>query len=160
MAQNNNESRVRGSRPSKRSTIAIISGQLIQYVRKNEWKVRDEKTGEWVETPTLGRLAERLAELGAKGLQSSTLSRLERGEMQLDLPTIMAFEEAFGWETGEFNRRVQRAYERAEQRTREKMAQDDQPTPTPWWQVAAAFAGVAAIAALTMYVIEEGDDRS
>ena len=117
----------------RRKALAIVCGRVIRFQRK-----------------ALGWSQAELAD--AACLRPSTMSRLERGDVLPDLETMFLLEDAFDWERGQLSGRVENAWNQSAARTREQFAESDHQTS--WWDVAASVAGIGAIEALAIHVIE------
>lgn len=110
---------------------ALVLGILIMRMRE-----RHELTQ--------AQLAEKI------GVTQSTLSRIERGQVQPEPFIIRQLADAFGMTTAEFDGRVDEAYKRTQRAAKDTVREEGK---LPWWQVALQAAGLAGLAGLVAFAV-------
>lgn len=110
---------------------ALVLGMLIMRLREKR-------------ALTQAQLAERI------GVTQSTLSRIERGQVQPEPFVIKQLAAAFEMTTGEFDEHVDEAYKRTQRAASDTVKEGGKQ---PWWQVALQVAGIAGLAGLVAFAV-------
>ena len=92
------------------------------------------------------------------GLTQSTLSRIERGQVQPDAFTLRGLAAAFGMSAGDLNECIDAAFVQSEQAARRALG--ERPRELPWWQAAVGVAGLAGLAGLVAFAVAKALDDS
>lgn len=110
---------------------ALVLGMIIMRLRERR-------------ELTQAALAERI------GVTQSTLSRIERGQVQPEPFVVRQLADAFGMTTSAFDQHVDDAYQRTQ-----RAAQGTVPGQgkQPWWQVALQVAGLTGLAGLVAFAV-------
>jgi transcriptional regulator with XRE-family HTH domain len=110
---------------------ALVLGMLIMRLRERQQL-------------TQAQLAEQI------GITQSTLSRIERGQVQPEPFVVRQLAAAFGMSTADFDQHVEDAYRRTERAAQDTVRKSEKQ---PWWQVALAVAGIAGLAGLVTFAV-------
>lgn len=110
---------------------ALVLGMLIMRLREKRQL-------------TQAQLADRI------GVTQSTLSRIERGQVQPEPFVLKQIATAFEMTTGEFDEHVDEAYKRTQRAASDTVREAGKQ---PWWQVALQVAGIAGLAGLVAFAV-------
>lgn len=94
------------------------------------------------------------------GLTQSTLSRIERGQVQPDLFTFRQLAGALGLSVGELSHYVEEAMRRTEQAARRAVGPAERKQEASWWQTALAVAGLAGLVGLVAFAVGASLDNA
>lgn len=110
---------------------ALVLGMLIMRLRERR-------------ELTQAQLAERI------GVTQSTLSRIERGQVQPEPFIVRQLADAFGMSGVEFEQYVDDVYQRTQRAATDTVHGKGKQ---PWWQVALQVAGIAGLAGLVTFAV-------
>jgi transcriptional regulator with XRE-family HTH domain len=122
---------------------ALVLGMLIMRLRERRQL-------------TQAQLAQQI------GVTQSTLSRIERGQIQPEPFVLRQLADTFGMTTAAFDEHVEDAYQRTQRAAKDTVREE---AKQPWWQVALRVAGLAGLAGLVAFAVAavlnelEEDDR-